>query len=71
VYDLDNAEMILVNNTYREMKESIIKYGADNIHENKLAKNSYFVLGDNSAESDDSRRFGPIHKDQIMYKVIK
>jgi len=71
VYDLDNAEMILVNNTYRGMKESIIKYGAESIHENKLAKNSYFVLGDNSAESDDSRRFGPIHKEQIMYKVIK
>ncbi len=71
VYDLNNAEMILVDSTYRGMKESIIKYGAENIHECRLAKNSYFVLGDNRAESDDSRRFGPIHKEQIMYKVIK
>ena len=71
VYDLTNAEMILVDSTYRGMKESIIKYGADSIHEFRLAKNSYFVLGDNRAESDDSRRFGPIHKEQIMYKVIK
>ena len=71
VLDFDTAEMILIENDFRDMMFGIEKYGLENIKEYKLAKNSYFVLGDNSAESDDSRRFGPIHKDQIMYKVIK
>ena len=71
VLDLDNAEMIVIENNYRDMMISIEKYGFDNIKEFRLAKNSYFVLGDNSAESDDSRRFGPIHKEQILYKVIR
>jgi type IV secretory pathway protease TraF len=28
-------------------------------------------VGDNRKNSDDSRRFGPISKEQLMYKVIK
>ena len=71
VLDLKSAEMITIHNEYREMVSSIKKYGEDAIRENHLAKNSYFVLGDNSAESDDSRRFGPIYKEQILYKVIR
>lgn len=71
VLNTDTAEMIMVDNTYRDMMLNIEKYGFDNIRENKLAKNSYFVLGDNSTESDDSRRFGPIYKEQILYKVIR
>lgn len=31
----------------------------------KLAKNQFFVLGDNRNNSDDSRRFGPISKNDI------
>jgi len=30
---------------------------------------SYFVLGDNRGNSNDSRSFGPIHRDQIMGRV--
>ena len=71
VLDFDTAEMILIENDFRDMMFGIEKYGLENIKEYKLAKNSYFVLGDNSAESDDSRRFGPIHKEQILYKVIR
>ena len=71
VLDFDTAEMILIENDFRDMMFGIEKYGLENIKEYNLAKNSYFVLGDNSAESDDSRRFGPIHKEQILYKVIR
>jgi len=71
VLDFDTAEMILIENDFRDMMFGIEKYGLENIKEYKLAKNSYFVLGDNSAESDDSRRFGPIYKEQILYKVIR
>lgn len=36
----------------------------------KIRDNTYFVLGDNEAESTDSRHFGFINKKQIMGKVI-
>lgn len=71
VLDFETSEMVVIENDFRDMMLGIEKYGLDNIKEYKMAKNSYFVLGDNSAESDDSRRFGPIHKEQILYKVIR
>lgn len=71
VLDFETAEMIIIENDFRDMMLGIEKYGLENIKEYKMAKNSYFVLGDNSAESDDSRRFGSIHKEQILYKVIR
>ena len=71
VLDFEMFEMVVIENNFREMMIGIEKYGLENIKEYKMAKNSYFVLGDNSAESDDSRRFGPIHKEQILYKVIR
>ena len=30
---------------------------------------SYFVLGDNRGNSNDSRSFGPVHRDQILGRV--
>lgn len=36
----------------------------------KMAKDKFFVLGDNEKESTDSRHFGPIDKSQILGKVI-
>ena len=71
VLDFEMFEMVVIETNFREMMIGIEKYGLENIKEYKMAKNSYFVLGDNSAESDDSRRFGPIHKEQILYKVIR
>lgn len=35
-----------------------------------VPKNCVYLLGDNSSNSDDSRRFGPVRKADIMYKVI-
>ena len=35
-----------------------------------VPKNYVYLLGDNSSNSDDSRRFGPVRKADIMYKVI-
>jgi hypothetical protein len=29
------------------------------------------LIGDNLDNSDDSRRFGPVEEDEILYKVIQ
>ncbi len=36
-----------------------------------IPENQYFVLGDNRAESKDSRHFGPIPRENILGRVIK
>lgn len=35
-----------------------------------LGADEYFVLGDNRPYSNDSHNFGPIHRDQIVGKVV-
>jgi signal peptidase I len=41
-----------------------------NSPEIRLGDDQYFVLGDNRAESSDSRSWGPVTKDRIVGKVI-
>jgi len=36
-----------------------------------LGPNEFFVLGDNTANSKDSRYFGPVPKDSIIGRVLK
>ncbi|PWJ12779.1 signal peptidase I [[Clostridium] innocuum] len=36
----------------------------------RLANDQYYILGDNRADSYDSRYFGPICRDDIKYKLI-
>ena len=36
----------------------------------KLSNDRYFLIGDNYNNSEDSRSFGPVEKNDIKYKVI-
>lgn len=36
-----------------------------------LGEEMYFVMGDNRTDAVDSRIFGPIRRDQIMYKILR
>ena len=52
-----------------------LKLNAKSTHtillKDKVPNNQYFLTGDNKNNSDDSRRFGSISKDRILYKIIK
>ena len=66
----DKPEKVFINN---DSYNSIKNYKNLNIKlfETELEKNQYFLIGDNSNHSDDSRRFGPVYKEDIIYKVIR
>ena len=50
----------------------VIKHGVREIVKRiqTIRDRKYFVIGDNKKESTDSRKFGPIKKEQIIGKVI-
>ena len=66
----DGQVQLIIDNSYR----SILK--TKNIEnafmmECKVQKNHYYLIGDNLDHSDDSRRFGPVEENEILYKVIQ
>jgi len=40
------------------------------VYKSKIEKNRVYLLGDNSNNSDDSRRFGSLDISSIKYKII-
>ena len=71
ILDSDKFEMrFLLDNSFRNILQAKSEFG-NAVEEFKLGKDSYFVVGDNYENSDDSRRFGPVHQENIIYKVVK
>jgi len=61
---------LVIDNSYR----SIVKTkNIDDAYmmELKVPKNHYYLIGDNLDNSDDSRRFGTLEENEILYKVIQ
>lgn len=46
-------------------------WGNDEVIDLVLGPNEYFIMGDNRAVSLDSRKFGPIEHDKILYRYTK
>jgi signal peptidase I len=61
---------LIINNSYHNILE--IK-NIDNAYmmELKVPKKHYYLIGDNLDHSDDSRRFGTVEENEILYKVIQ
>lgn len=65
-----DKERVFIDNSY-EVVENFKKYNADiYLYHLDVPENCYFVVGDNLNNSDDSRRFGWIEEEDILYKVI-
>lgn len=46
------------------------EFKLENLSLTKIPDDSYFILGDNRNNSIDSRRIGPVHKDDIQGKIV-
>lgn len=58
----------------KELYEQLKKNGKSKytiLIKDKVPMNQFFITGDNAKNSDDSRRFGSISEDNILYKIIK
>jgi hypothetical protein len=64
VYDL------ILDNSYHSILE-IKNIDDAYMMELKVPKNHYYLVGDNLPKSDDSRRFGTVDENEILYKVIQ
>ena len=70
---IEIVDGLLLINECKYEHDSSFKYPLNVSHETKqweLAKDQYFVIGDNTLHSTDSRAYGSITKSQISSKFI-
>lgn len=66
----DGTSELIINNSYHNILE-IKNIDDAYMMELKVPKHHYYLIGDNFNKSDDSRRFGTIEENEILYKVIQ
>lgn len=66
----DGTFELIVDNSYKSIL-NVKNHDDVYIMEEKVPKNQFYVVGDNLKHSDDSRRFGSIEQNDILYKVIQ
>jgi signal peptidase I len=61
---------LIIDNSYHSIVQT---KNIDEVYmmELKVPKNHYYIVGDNLPKSDDSRRFGTVDENEILYKVIQ
>lgn len=61
---------LIIDNSYRSIAQT---KNIDDAYmlELKVPKNHYYLIGDNLDDSDDSRRFGTLEENEILYKVVQ
>lgn len=65
-----NNTIIYLDDSYKTIDNFKKNHSNIFLHDFELKKDRYFVLGDNLNNSEDSRFFGPIEREEIIYKVI-
>jgi signal peptidase I len=69
--DSNTSEIKLIDkNTYHFLSTHPIIRNKALVQKITIPKNSIYLLGDNLNNSDDSRRFGALHWNNIKYKII-
>jgi signal peptidase I len=66
----DGTNELIINNSYHNILE-IKNIDDAYMMELKVPKHHYYLIGDNLNKSDDSRRFGTVEENEILYKVIQ
>jgi signal peptidase I len=66
----DGTNELIINNSYHNILEA---KNIDDAYmmELEVPKKHYYLIGDNLGKSDDSRRFGTLDENEILYKVIQ
>jgi signal peptidase I len=61
---------LIIDNSYRSILQT---KNIDDAYmmELKVPKNHYYLVGDNLDKSDDSRRFGTLDENEILYKIVQ
>ena len=66
----DGTYELIADNSYRNILE-VKNIDDAYMMELKVPKDHYYLIGDNLGKSDDSRRFGTLEENEILYKVIQ
>ena len=66
----DSMPVLIRDNSFENVTKYYETFTKKNILDLKVPLKYYYILGDNAANSEDSRSFGAIEQSQILYKIV-